>query len=198
MRQPIYDNDGSIVVGKKKIVVYDIETSGSNRTLKRREGIQVNTGAFTLNETNTIATDLKEFNYRLAKSTAVVPKSGSLSLPGTVTTAEPTAGKIRLLSIKSSNPPINLTKDGQTGSSRGIPALTVTTYQTQLVVAALIATITNPLPAVDLLYEVDERTTSNSDKSVDANQLKVWITVKGRDDQPDSILTATGTMRNAK
>jgi|GEM_PF-4781202 len=196
LRQPIYDNDGNIVTGKKKIVMYMLD-GPSKKTLIRSEAIQVGTGGFTFTKTDEIANDVKKFNYRLAKATSIKPTTATLSLPGTVTTHEPNAGQIRLLHIKSQNPPIDQTRDGQNSASRGIATSSLTSFVSQLVYALLAATLGSPLPPVDVLYEVDEETTSRADKSVDANQVKVWITVNGREDQPDTTLSATGMMRNA-
>lgn len=197
LRQPTYNPSGNIVAGKNKIVVYmTFEVSGKN-SLYRFEGTQSGSSPFTLAKTDLIAEDVLSFNYRLAKSMSIVPSITGVTLPGIPVASEPASGKIRILKVKSTVPPINIDKDQEDKSSRGLTTTDLTTSFGQVVTTYLSPMTSKPMPAIDILYEVDEGTTTNSDKSIDANQIRVWIKVKGRNEQPDTTLSATGMMRNA-
>jgi hypothetical protein len=198
LRQPVYDTAGKAVSGKKNVVVYTVYDKGGVKTLCRLAGIQTGKSAFTLSRTDIIASDVKSFKFRLAKSVSVTPVLTGLPLPGIPTTSDPAYGTIRLLKIKAMTPAIDIEKDGEDESKRGISTIDQLEIKTKVLNAYLSPTSPKPLPAVDVLYEVDEESTSNSDGSIDANQIKIWITVKGRDDQPNTILSATGMMRNAQ
>ncbi|MFM9874515.1 MAG: hypothetical protein ACKVQS_13750 [Fimbriimonadaceae bacterium] len=197
LSQPIYDNAGDVVEGKNKVIVYMIKDVSGVKSLIRLAGIQVGKNEFTLSKTDTIVDNIKKFNFRLAKSTSIMATGGVLAFPGTIVSGKPSLGKIRLIKMISLKPAISIQNDIEDSSKRGVSSCSLLSAKSKIALAALTATPANPISATDVLYEVDEEKTLNPDFTIDANNLKVWITVKGRKDQPDTTLTATGMMRNA-
>lgn len=198
LRQPVYDGAGKVVANQKKYVVYTRKDHDGKQCLVRLAGIQTGTSNFDLIQTDIIATDVEKLEYRLAKSISITPSVTGLLLPATATNSEPKGSQIRMLKLEWPYNNTKLDNDIESRTSRGVNTAQLAILGTQITTASLISSKTTPLPPVDVLYEVDEEYSSKADNSTDANQIKVWLTVKGRKDQPDTILRASGMMRNTQ
>ena len=198
LRQPIFDGSGKVITGQTKYVAYMKGDPGKSNQLVRLEGVRVGAGPLTMKITDVIAEDVDKFEYRLAKTMSVNASLLGLQLPGTVTDSKPSGTKVRVLKIKWPYKNINLENDIQDDGKRGLKTGVVSTTSLQVTTAAVGMVLGSNVPPIDVLYELDEEFSSRADLATPADQIKVWITIKGRDKQPDTNLTASGTMRNTQ